>query len=120
MCQQHHKRVERAQLEEANIFTTNAADQALQSLPHSLSNLIATSILTLVEERRIEAFHVLTGAQLQLLVVHVKQARRKQQESTHKRSDGHVKSKEESMIPQGRSSGRMGPPAERSGAFSLF
>jgi hypothetical protein len=102
------------QLEETNIFTTNAVDQALQALPHSLPNLIAASILTLVEERRIEAVHQLCGQQLQLLVVHAKPSG-KTRDSAQKRIGAHDKSKE-STIPYGRAAGRMGQPAqERSG-----
>lgn len=103
------------QLEETNIFTTNAVDQALQSLPHSLPNLIQASVLTLVEERRVDAVHHMCGAQLQLLVVSAKRSGRKQHVASHKRPAVHGKSKDGSMMGQGRSSGRMPPAAQGQG-----
>lgn len=94
------------QLEETNIFTTNAADEALQALPHSLSNIITASILTLVEERRVECVHHMCGAHLHLLVVTAEQSSQKQ--DSGKRPVGRINSKGGHMVPQGRASGRMG------------
>lgn len=111
------------QLEES-IFSTAQLDQALNTLlPHSLTNIIAASILDLVEENRIDAILHLCGAQLQPVVVTRKTRRSGQTHAaSHKRPGGHMKTREGAMMPQSGLPGRMAMSSAsgRSGRFPLL